>query len=167
MIKQNYTRKNDAGFFTPIKRMLVLGAAVSTIAYIGGKTDFDNSVDRYFGKKKPEISIKAAQRNGDLEYTLVYESHGKKEELPVRIGENGIHAGDLDYRLRGIDYGSMSHEQASEHAGKALNILDREKRIELMLNRADAKEYSKSIWNRLEGRQKNEILKAELEKLLK
>ncbi len=175
MIKTAY-RKNDSGFFRPIKRLFLTTATIATIMYIGAKVDFDLTVDRLInGEKEVAANYSAVglerkiNPEGKAEFYIQYEKNGVKTELPVLTGTNGPQLGTIEYALQNIDYSKLTREQAFDYARQAL----KEGRFEFLLSdfaeisKNQAYELTKNAWEKLDSGQRYAIVKTELEKLLR
>ncbi len=179
MIKSAY-RKNDSGIFRPVKRIVLTAAAIASIAYFGGRTNFDQTFDKILNGERQIAANYAAveldhrtNQEGKTEFYIVYEKEGKKAELPILTGAKGPQTGSIEYALQNIDYNKLSQDEALEHAKKILGQAEPNQRIEYLLSefgsatKSQAYEYMKTAWNKLDPEQKHAIVRSELEKLLR
>lgn len=164
MANAPYYRKRDGesiGLFREVKRLVVTTAVVAGIAYLGARYDFDQLAERYISGEKPvaegfaQVSLQRKNNTeGKLEFYLVYGPDSV--ELPVLSGLKGPQAGSIDYVLQNIDYSRLSSAQSLQYLDSVSSGLDSSQKAE----------HARKVWGWLEQKQRYELVKAELDRIL-
>ncbi|MBI3034314.1 hypothetical protein HYY72_04080 [Candidatus Woesearchaeota archaeon] len=180
MISANYQRgRYNASLFTGLKRFVVTAASIAAVAYAGAKTDFDQKLDGFINGQRQVAEGYAAvtlqrkiARDGSVEFYMGY--NDGKNELPVLQGVKGPQAGGIEYVIQNTDFSKLTQAQASQLAEKGLERMGPDKKADYLAQKADfsrmsqqqAFEYARKSWDFIEPKQKYELVKAELERLL-
>ena len=151
------------GVLRTLKRAIVAAVAIGAFAYVGDKTDFSQLVDKRLGishsqsqpykaiPTKPEMERgfydvtlrEKVNSNNRREYYIEYAKpiSSDKAQIPVLEGRIGPQAGSIDYVVENSDFEKLTPIQATNVARKA--------------------------WTRLDIREKYEIVRDDLSRLLR